>query len=557
MRADQVSIEGLAKLTVRYILTILSCIAIALLVSGALLFMQKPVYMGQTTAFVGVKTEDQMGSSAEYTNTILAQTKLKSYIPLFTSEAVAQRVIDSLGLGMTPAALAQSIQLERGETVTVGIRAYASDPAQAQAISDAVVQAVGEEVQRLEPSSSIKIEKVSSAAVSTSPVSPSKKQYLGAGFLFGVALGYLIALLRSRYDTKIRTGADIEERVDASVLGILPDAAGIQNLEFSLEDDFRTREALRKIRTNLRYANVDKETRSLVVTSSTMGEGKSSVATFLAGVMAEAGMEVLLIDTDLRRPTVATKFKVDGSLGLTQVLAGITNLEQAVQRTSIKGLSIMPAGEVPANPSEVIGSKRMQDLVSYLSKRYFVILDAPPVLPVTDAILLSRICDGVMVVIAAGKTTYQQVETVIESIRNVNGKVLGTVLNRASTKLFSRIAYGDAEYGYKNSVWNYSRAENEYTTKQTDGGERAVEVEWMQDQTEAPALLAADDTGAETKEPARHAAGSADEATLSASSSAETALRDSAKESKVIGESGRKSVFPSRREWLNEHQSKK
>lgn len=451
------SLDILVKLTVRYIVTILVSVTLGLLGGLGLLMLQEPIYEGSATAYV--TAGDTTGSGGEeYSNSILAQTKVKSLVPLFTSQAVSERVISALGLTDTPAELSSRITARRVEdTVTLQISARAGSPEQAQAIADEVVVAAFAELKRLEPNTTTKITKVSSARLSSTPVSPSKKRYFGGGFVIGLAAGYLIALIRSRYDTKIRTSEDLEGRISQPVIGVLPQSAGVQSLEFGLVDDFRAREALRKLRTNLRYANVDKKLETVVVTSPTMGDGKSSVAAFLASVLADAGNEVLLVDTDLRRPTVAEKMKADGSIGITQVLAGIVPIGDAIQKTEIQGLSILPAGEIPANPSEVLGSRRMKELVAYLSKKYFVILDAPPLLPVTDAALLSRISDGALIVLSANKTTYVEARSAVRTVESVDGKVIGVVLNRASTKRFSRMAYGDAEYGYGPGVSSYSK----------------------------------------------------------------------------------------------------
>ena len=125
---------------------------------------------------------------------------------------------------------------------------------------------------------------------------------------------------------------------------------------------FGAREAIRKLRTNLRYVDVDEPPRSIVVTSSAPGEGKSVVAANLARVMARAGQPTLLIDADLRRPMVADQFGVDGAIGLSQLLAASVSLEDAAQPSSVQNLTLLPAGQVPPNPSELLGSKRMKEL---------------------------------------------------------------------------------------------------------------------------------------------------------------------------------------------------
>ena len=175
------------------------------------------------------------------------------------------------------------------------------------------------------------------------------------------------------------------------------------------------------------------------------------MAANLATVLAESGEQVVLIDADLRRSAVARAFDLDGSVGLTEVLAGTITLPDALQDTDVPGLQILAAGATPPNPSELLGSHRMEQLIEELSQRHFVILDAPPLLPVTDAVLLTRSADGAVLVVAAAKTHKEQVERAAATLRAVDGKVLGAILNQVSTSKVDRIRYGDVEYGYSTS----------------------------------------------------------------------------------------------------------
>ena len=172
-------------------------------------------------------------------------------------------------------------------------------------------------------------------------------------------------------------------------------------------------EAFRKLRTNLRYANVDEGVRSFVVTSGVQGDGKSTVACNLARVMALAGRSVVLIDGDLRRRRPQDEGKAGRRHpGLTQLLVGATSLDGVLVQSAVPGLRIIPAGDPPPNPSELLGSERMSDLVTYLSSKHVVIIDAPAALPVTDAAALGAHTDGVLLVARTGRTTDDQLEPV-------------------------------------------------------------------------------------------------------------------------------------------------
>ena len=160
------------------------------------------------------------------------------------------------------------------------------------------------------------------------------------------------------------------------MLAVLPESRGIARTDAGSNEDFQSAESMRKLRTNLRYANVDHQAKVILVTSPLQGDGKSSVAASLAKVMAIAGDDVILVDTDLRRPSVAATFDLHGPLGLLQVLVDSTKPENALRPTKTDGLSVLPSFDTPPNPSELLGSSRMAALIQELSEDHVVILDA-------------------------------------------------------------------------------------------------------------------------------------------------------------------------------------
>lgn len=204
--------------------------------------------------------------------------------------------------------------------------------------------------------------------------------------------------------------------------------------------------------------SVDDPVKSIVVTSSLPGEGKSTVTAHLASMLADSGETTVLIDADLRRPTQATRFGVEQQVGLTQLLAGSVKINDALVKTGQPKLFLLPAGRIPPNPSELVGSRRMQQLISTLSQTMKVVIDAPPLLPVSDAGLLTTAADGALVVVQAGKTRTEQLGHAAKKLEQVNGKLLGVVLNMVKRKDLGSTIYG---YGYSSS----SDATYYYTSK--------------------------------------------------------------------------------------------
>jgi capsular exopolysaccharide synthesis family protein len=189
-------------------------------------------------------------------------------------------------------------------------------------------------------------------------------------------------------------------------------------------------EQYRTIRTNIQFSSVDKEQKIIMVTSTGPGEGKSTTVANLAVVLAQQGKRVLLIDGDLRKPTVHYTFKVSNIYGVSNVLTRQTSLKEAIVTTRIPDLDVLPSGPVPPNPSELINSKAMDHLLEEAISIYdYVLFDTPPVLAVTDGQLLSNRCDGVILVLSSGKTQNEAALKAKELLVNAKAKIIGTVLN--------------------------------------------------------------------------------------------------------------------------------
>lgn len=189
-------------------------------------------------------------------------------------------------------------------------------------------------------------------------------------------------------------------------------------------------EQYRTIRTNIQFSSVDEEIQTIMVTSSGPGEGKSTTAANLAVVFAQQGNSVLLVDGDLRKPTVHYTFNLTNTFGLTTVLARQITLDEAVNNTSIPNLSVLTSGPIPPNPAELIGSHGMDRIIQELKESFdIVIFDTPPVLAVTDAQLLANKCDGTILVAYSSRTELEAASKAKELLVAAKGKLLGAVLN--------------------------------------------------------------------------------------------------------------------------------
>ncbi|MCT2534624.1 CpsD/CapB family tyrosine-protein kinase [Aquibacillus koreensis] len=202
-------------------------------------------------------------------------------------------------------------------------------------------------------------------------------------------------------------------------------------------------EQYRTIRTNLQFSSVDNEIQSMLVTSSGPAEGKSSTVANLAIVFAQQGKKVLLIDADMRKPTLHYTFRMDNRRGLSSVLVGETILDESIVKSDVKDLDLLSCGPIPPNPSELLGSKAMERLIRDAKGYYdLIIFDTPPVLAVTDAQILANICDGAIMVVRSKQTEYEAGQKARDLLMPAKAKLLGVVLNDKEQKKGQYYYYG-------------------------------------------------------------------------------------------------------------------
>lgn len=420
--------------------------------------LQPVIYKSSTTGAVVAGDSSSVGSAMS--GSALAQQKATAYISLIDSAAVWNRVAANPTIKANPAALNGSLSasIYAGNPMIL-VEATGTSPDNAKRLADAGLQALSDEAYRLETlnpggegklTSIVRLVPYTPANASANPVSPDWPRLLLIGLASGLALGFITAFARKQLDVKVRSSSEVEEITGHSVLGIIPDSKELgrqRNNKETLVKSGQAGEALRQLRTNLKFVNVDKPPRSIVVTSPNPGEGKSTISSNLAYLLANSGEKVTLIDADLRRPVQATIFGIDAPVGLTQVLAGDVDVESAITPTEHRNLTVLSAGRTPPNPSELLSSNRMREVIDYLARDGFVIMDAPPMLAVTDAGVLSASSDGVILVTRVGKTLKEQVRLSAKLLDQVGASLLGTVLHRAPRKGMGDVVYGAGHGG--------------------------------------------------------------------------------------------------------------
>jgi capsular exopolysaccharide synthesis family protein len=408
-------------------------------------------------AFSGFVTSGGGGDPGlDNLNDVLSKSRAASYVVLATDRATASLVIDDLGLDTTPEALVGRIDAtQTPETVIISIAARASTPEDAQALADAWVGALAERVKDVEAGKSgeqgMRIEVSESAQLPTSPISPQVERNVLLGAVLGALLRLGYAVVRSLLDRRLRSADAIEKETGTPVVGSIPDlgrTAGLFVDSSGTGPAALAAESIRRLRTNLSYMDVDNPPRAIVITSPKQGDGKSTVAVNLAAAIALSGQPVTLIDADLHRPRVGELLEIDATVGLTDVLTGRLELADALQQhPTVEGLSILTSGTRPPNPSEILGSQAMKTLLDKLCVDGMVIIDAPPLLPVTDAAIVAHSADGALITVSAGRTLDTELATAIAHLTTVNARPLGVILNRVSKRTVGAGNYG-MYYGY-------------------------------------------------------------------------------------------------------------
>lgn len=402
--------------------------------------MQSPTYEASTRVFVSAQPAETAAELAQASN--YTSARVGSYAALADSQRVLDEVIASLGLAEGYWSLAERVSASIvPETTVIEITAESDTPDGAVAIADATAASLTAAIEAIESpagqDSPVQLAVVQQARAPSSPTHPIPTIYVALGALLGLALAAGLAQLRSALDTRIHGESDVRAATDAPILGAIAFNPKAKQRPLVVHADPLSAgaESYRALRTSLQFVEVDGRSRTFVVTAPTAGVGKSTTTANLALALADAGQRVILVDADLRQPKLAEYMGLDPSVGLTDVLIGRAELGDVVQPWGTTSLSVLPAGQIPPNPSELLGSKVMAALIATLGAQFdWVLFDSPPLLPVTDAAVLSEHVNAVVMVVSAGRTTKHQLEMAAQRLRMVDTQVVGVVLTMTPTR---------------------------------------------------------------------------------------------------------------------------
>ncbi|CAN5260172.1 polysaccharide biosynthesis tyrosine autokinase [soil metagenome] len=417
------------------------CATTVIAILGALAYslLVTPLYQASTRLFVSTTSE---GTNTEANDGgLFAQRRVLSYTELLTGEILAQRTIDKLGLDMSVEQLQEEIEASAPtDTVLIDVTVTDASPDRARNIANTlsdefVVMAAGLETPELGARPNAQVVVLQRANIPDRPVSPHTARTLAIAAVLGVLVGILAAVLRDRLDSTVRSRGALEKVTGVGVLAEIPSEPQRRDIPLiSFPDHAASADAFRALRINLQFLEVGDGSRVLLVASASPVEGRTTVALNLAAALAEAGHTVVVVDGDLRYPGVAGYLGIDSPVGFSTVLAGDATVREALRETRFARVSVLPSGPVPPNPGELLGSRATEEVLSELGGQFdYVIVDSPPLL-VTDAAILARSCQAVLMVARFGKTKRRQLKPAIDGLRRAGAPLFGAVMTMTPAK---------------------------------------------------------------------------------------------------------------------------
>jgi len=427
---------------------------VGLVIAAAITFTTTPLYESQAQIFVSTPASS-LDISALATGSSFSQQRVKSYAQIINSPKTLEPVIKRLGLKMDATTLSSMVTASAPlDTVLISLTVTDTNPQRAAAIANAVADQFGVTVGELELhgiaiDSPVKVSTVKDAIPAPAPASPKKAINLALGLLLGFGLGIGLASLRKLLDNSVKNEDDLPGTPLLAAIGF-DDTADENPLVTQIGRYAARTEAFRTLRTNLQFLSPDLQPQVIVMTSALPNEGKTTSSINLALSLAQAGVKVVLVEADLRRPKVPIYLEMSSkSEGLSELISGTKKLTPQSIRTVLHsyestGLKVLLSGKIPPNPSELLGSRKFEELIELLRKQFeYVIIDCPPLLPVTDAAIVSAKADGCILVVHAGFTKKPHFIGSRDAVKAVGSTILGVILNKIPQ---SSLEY---EYGYR------------------------------------------------------------------------------------------------------------
>ena len=417
--------------------TVLVCVGVAGVLSYLVL---PPVYRSETSLVVSNRQPTPTGDSVSYDQLQAYHALAVTYADIITSRAVLQDTIDTLRLPETVEQLAKMTAADVvGDTGVILVSVRDRDSTRAALIANTVASSFIDQLPRL-LSRNDNVNVIDQAVPVTDQISPRPLLNIAVALAGSLMLGIVLAFLADFSDDTIHTSSDVRKLFGLRVLSVVPDVPAKTD-HSGWGEGSRAFEAFSVLRTSLQFSTADHEPQVILATSCSAGEGKTTVAQNLAQSMSQVGNKVMIVDVNFVNPVLHRLFGIPNQQGLSSIATGGADFALFTRSEQYPNLCVVTSGPVPPNKAELLGSARLRRLMDRLREEYdIIVLDTPPVLAVTDAIVLSSLADGVILVVQADRTRAADLRSAIDALGAAHAKVLGVVLNATRRRRGDRSA---------------------------------------------------------------------------------------------------------------------
>jgi tyrosine-protein kinase len=423
----------------QHILMIVACPIVAAVAAASVSLALAPIY--ETHVSLYVRPAQPIQGSDPTVPGLTTDAILRTYANWMTQRPILDSVSSDLGLRMRPEDLANKIKVTpQANTLLLDVAVQDTNPARARDIANQLVSDFISTVNKTQEQSATapstdKLIVTSPAVLPDQPVLPNKTFNVATAFLAGLLAAVGLAFLLDYVDQSIKSDEELQDRLGLVPIGhiaYVPTNKGRQHELVALDSHSTSSEAFRALRTSVVFSTIDDKIKSIVVTSPELGEGKSRTAANLAVTLAQAGYKCLLIDADFRRPSQHRLFGKVRNVGLSNIILGDAEESEAITRVdSVDNLWLLPSGPTPPNPSELLGSTRMAEILSKLWQQFgYVVIDTPPVNAVTDASIIASAASATILIIEQGRTVWPALIHAKQTLDRVKAHTIGVVVNK-------------------------------------------------------------------------------------------------------------------------------
>lgn len=396
-------------------------------VSAAIsLFLIVPQYNASTTLIVNRPADS---TELIYRDLQLSRELVGTYREIIHSRRVLEQVIANRSLPFNITDMREKVTVEAlRNTELIQVDVTDPDPALATEIANEVARSFMSQVIEIMQIENVSV--VDEAVMPNSPISPRVPLNVAVAFVVGLMGAFGLVFLLEYVDRTIKDPTEAEKQLGMPVVGVVPQVNG--DMLFTLNDPRSPpAEAFRTLRTNIQYSSVDLQIRQILVSGANPSCGKSTIAANLAVTLARSGASVLLVDADMRKPTIHKIFEINNEPGLSSLIFNEElDMASVVRKSDHKKLMLMPSGPIPPYPAEMLASARMKKLSGYFAQQFdYVIFDSPPIIAVTDAAVVSRLVDGTLFVLDYGRVKTDEALGALEHLHKVQANILGAVIN--------------------------------------------------------------------------------------------------------------------------------